>query len=55
MKASPKESITPAWFYILRLKSAMLYCGSTTNLNQHYYDHISGKPAELPSLTHLPN
>lgn len=33
----------PAWLYILRLKSGTLYVGSTTNLNQRYMDHCSGK------------
>ncbi len=33
----------PTWFYILRLKSGQLYIGSTTNLDQRYKDHCSGK------------
>ena len=32
-----------AWFYILRLKSGQLYIGSTTDLDQRYKDHCSGK------------
>jgi putative endonuclease len=33
----------PAWLYILRLKSGQLYVGSTTDLDQRYKDHCSGK------------
>jgi putative endonuclease len=33
----------PAWFYILRLKSRALYIGATTDLDQRYKDHCSGK------------
>jgi putative endonuclease len=33
----------PAWLYILRLKSGQLYIGSTTDLDQRYKDHCSGK------------
>jgi putative endonuclease len=33
----------PAWLYILRLKSGALYVGATTNLDQRYKDHCSGK------------
>ena len=33
----------PAWLYILRLKSSQLYIGSTTDLDQRYKDHCSGK------------
>lgn len=32
----------PAWFYILRLKSNGLYCGSTHNREQRYKDHFAG-------------
>jgi len=32
-----------AWFYILQLKSGALYIGSTTELNQRYKDHCSGR------------
>ena len=32
-----------AWLYILRLESGQLYIGSTTNLEQRYKDHCSGK------------
>jgi putative endonuclease len=34
-----------AWLYILRLKSGQLYIGSTTDLDQRYKDHRSGKGA----------
>jgi len=40
----------PACFYILRLKSGMLYCGSTTNLNQRYHDHTAGKACRTTKL-----
>jgi len=33
----------PAWCYILRLKSANLYVGSTTDLEKRYGDHCSGR------------
>lgn len=32
-----------AWFYILRLQSGMLYPGATTNLQQRWADHQSGR------------
>ena len=32
-----------AYLYILRLKSGQLYIGSTTDLEQCYKDHCSGK------------
>jgi predicted GIY-YIG superfamily endonuclease len=40
----------PAWFYILRLKSGALYIGATTELNQRYKDHCSGKACRTTSL-----
>jgi len=40
----------PAWFYILRLKSGQLYIGSTTNLDQRYKDHRSGKACRTTKL-----
>ena len=39
-----------AWLYILRLKSGQLYIGSTTDLNQRYKDHCSGKACRTTSL-----
>jgi len=39
-----------AWFYILRLKSGALYIGATTDLNQRYKDHCSGKACRTTSL-----
>jgi putative endonuclease len=42
-KRLEKEKNMPAWVYILRLKSGQLYIGSTTDLNQRYKDHCSGK------------
>ena len=32
-----------AWVYFLRLKSGKLYIGTTTDLEQRYKDHCSGK------------
>jgi predicted GIY-YIG superfamily endonuclease len=40
----------PAWLYILRLKSGQLYIGSTTDLNQRYNDHYSGKACRTTEL-----
>jgi putative endonuclease len=40
----------PAWFYILRLKSGQLYVGSTTDLDQRYKDHCSGKACRTTQL-----
>ena len=40
----------PAWLYILRLKSGQLYIGSTTNLDQRYKDHCSGKACRTTQL-----
>lgn len=40
----------PAWLYILHLKSGQLYVGSTTNLNQRYKDHCSGKACRTTQL-----
>jgi putative endonuclease len=39
-----------AWFYILRLKSGQLYIGSTTNLDQRYKDHCSGRACRTTQL-----
>ncbi len=39
-----------AWFYILRLKSGQLYIGSTTDLDQRYKDHCSGKACRTTQL-----
>ena len=40
----------PAWLYILRLRSGQLYIGSTTNLNQRYKDHCSGKACRTTKI-----
>ena len=40
----------PAWFYILRLKSGALYIGATTDLDQRYKDHCSGKACRTTKL-----
>ena len=39
-----------AWIYILRLKSGQLYIGSTTDLDQRYKDHCSGKACRTTKL-----
>jgi len=41
---------TSAWFYILRLKSGALYIGATTDLEQRYKDHCSGKACRTTQL-----
>ena len=33
---------SPSWFYILRLTSGKLYCGSTRNHERRYAEHFSG-------------
>jgi len=40
----------PAWLYILRLKSGALYIGATTDLDQRYKDHCSGKGSQTTQL-----
>lgn len=40
----------PAWFYILRLKSANLYVGSTTDLEKRYEDHCCGRACRTTTL-----
>jgi putative endonuclease len=40
----------PAWLYILRVKSGQLYIGSTTDLDQRYKDHCSGKACRTTQL-----
>jgi len=40
----------PAWFYILRLKSGVLYIGATTDLDQRYKDHCSSKACRTTKL-----
>lgn len=39
-----------AWLYILRLKSGQLYIGSTTDLEQRYKDHCSGRACRTTQL-----
>jgi predicted GIY-YIG superfamily endonuclease len=39
-----------AWFYILRLKSGNLYIGASTNLEQRYHDHMSGKACRTTKI-----
>ncbi len=40
----------PAYLYILRLKSGGLYIGATTDLDQRYKDHCSGKACRTTQL-----
>ena len=40
----------PAWFYIMRLKSVILYPGATTNLEQRWRDHHSGQACRTTML-----
>jgi putative endonuclease len=40
----------PACFYILRLKSGALYPGATTNLDQRYADHQTGRACRTTRL-----
>jgi putative endonuclease len=39
-----------AWFYMLRLKSGALYIGATTDMDQRYKDHCSGKACGTTKL-----
>jgi len=40
----------PAWFYILRVKSGILYPGATTNLTQRWTDHKAGRACRTTKL-----
>ena len=40
----------PAWFYILRLKSGTLCPGATTNLDQRWRDHQSGRACRTTKI-----
>jgi putative endonuclease len=42
--------IMNAWFYILRLKSSVLYSGSTKKLEQRVKDHFSGQGCRTTRL-----
>jgi predicted GIY-YIG superfamily endonuclease len=33
----------PAWFYILRLQSKHVYCGSTRSLEKRTKEHLAGR------------
>ena len=39
-----------AWFYMLRLQSGALYPGATTNLEDRYKAHLSGKACRTALL-----
>jgi putative endonuclease len=40
----------PAWFYMLRLRSTRLYCGSTTNRDHRYKEHFSGQGSRTTKI-----
>ena len=40
----------PGWYYILRLRSSLLYVGATTDLSKRYEDHCSKKACRTTSL-----
>lgn len=40
----------PAWLYILRLESGALYAGATTDLDQRYKDHQTGKASRTTKI-----
>ncbi len=39
-----------SYFYILRLNSGGLYCGSTRNREQRYKDHFAGRGCRTTNL-----
>ena len=39
-----------AWLYIFKLKSSQLYIGSTTDLDQRYREHVSGKACRTTTI-----
>jgi putative endonuclease len=39
-----------AWFYILRLTSGNLYIGASSDLEQRYQDHQSGKACRTTKM-----
>ena len=42
--------IMPAWFYILLLRSGILYQGATTNLEERYRAHLAGRACRTTKL-----
>lgn len=40
----------PAWFYILRLRSGVLYPGATSNLDERYKAHLAGNACRTTKL-----
>jgi putative endonuclease len=40
----------PSWFYLLRLRSALLYAVATTDLKKRYEEHLSGKACRTTTL-----
>jgi len=39
-----------AWFYLLRLRSGILYPGATTDLSRRYREHLSGNACRTTRL-----
>jgi hypothetical protein len=50
MPPSRVEGPISAWFYILRLRSGALYVGATTDIDQRYADHGSGRACRSTRL-----
>lgn len=50
MAPSRVEGRMSAWFYILRLRSGALYVGATTDIDQRYADHGSGRACRSTRL-----
>ena len=42
----------PAWFYILRLQSTHLYCGSTRSLKKRIKEHFAGLACRTTKIDH---
>jgi len=42
-RPSRRASVMSGWFYILRLRSSHLYCGSTHNLKKRLKEHFDGR------------
>ena len=51
--SSPKgrrARIMSAWFYMLRLQSTHLYCGSTRSLDKRIKDHFAGRACRTTKI-----
>jgi predicted GIY-YIG superfamily endonuclease len=40
----------PAWFYMLRLRSGLLYPGATTDLDRRWQEHLDGAACRTTRL-----